>query len=68
MDRKYYQDRATECILVAQGCRSPGERLKILEIAQRYILLAGFVGSALDHGTAHRMREKSADQGIEHDT
>jgi hypothetical protein len=68
MDRKYYQDRASECILAAQDCRTPAERLKMLEIAQKYILLAGFVGAGLDHGTAHRAPENPTTQGIANDT
>jgi hypothetical protein len=67
MDRKHYQDRATECISSAHECHSPGERLQLLEIAQRYILLAAFVGARLDHGTAHRAPEQPVDQGIAND-
>jgi hypothetical protein len=67
MDRKYYQDRAVECLLAAQELRDPEERLELLAIAQRYILLVIHLGLWLDPGTPHTAPEKSARQDIEND-
>jgi hypothetical protein len=50
MEGKEYQDKALECILLAEEIRDAAERLRMLEIAQQYILLATFVGSHLDQG------------------
>jgi hypothetical protein len=50
MGRKEYQDKALECILLAEEIRDAAERITMLEIAEKYILLAIFVGSRLDHG------------------
>jgi hypothetical protein len=61
MGRKEYQDKALECILLAEEIRDASERLTMLEIAQKYILLAVFVGSRLDHGAPHRSPDKPAD-------
>jgi hypothetical protein len=62
MGEKKYQDKALECILVAEETRDAAERLTMLEIAQKYILLAIFVGSRLDHSAPHRSPDKPADQ------
>jgi hypothetical protein len=45
--RQHYQDRAMECLLVAEEIRDPAERLKMLGLAQKYILLAVHVGLQL---------------------
>jgi hypothetical protein len=62
MGGKEYQDKALECILLAEETRNATERLTMLEIAQKYLLLAIFVGSRLDHGAPHRSADKPADQ------
>jgi hypothetical protein len=67
MDRKYYQDRADECLLAVQDLRDPEARLGLLAIAQRYILLAIHLGLWLDSGTPHTAPEKPARQDIEND-
>jgi hypothetical protein len=67
MDRKYYQDRAVECLLAAQELRDPEERLELLAIAQRYILLAIHLALWLDSGPLHPAPEKPARQDIEND-
>jgi hypothetical protein len=52
MDRKQYQDRAMECLLVAAEIRDPVERLKMIEVARQYmlldVLLAAQVSPAID--------------------
>jgi hypothetical protein len=58
VDGKYYQDKAAECVLLAQGLRDPEERLGLLAIAQRYILLTIHLGLRLDSGTPHPAPEK----------
>jgi hypothetical protein len=63
MGEKEYQDKALECILLAEETRDATERLTMLEIAQKYLLLAIFAGSHLDQGALHRSTDKPADQG-----
>ena len=63
MGRKEYQDKALECILLAEEIRDPAERVKMLEMAQQYILLAIFIGSRLDLGAPHRSADQPVDQG-----
>jgi hypothetical protein len=50
MGRKEYRDKALECILLAEEIRDPAERLKMLEMAQQYILLEIFIGTQLARG------------------
>jgi hypothetical protein len=40
MDRKAYQHKALKCILLADDVEDPAVRLKMLAIAQRYLVLA----------------------------
>ena len=40
MDRKAYQHKARKCILLADEVEDPAVRLKMLAIAQRYLVLA----------------------------
>jgi hypothetical protein len=40
MDRKAYQRKALKCILLADDVEDPAVRLKMLAIAQRYLVLA----------------------------
>jgi hypothetical protein len=54
MGGKEYHDKALECILLAEEIRDAAERLTMLEMAQKYILLAVFVGSRLDHSAPRR--------------
>jgi hypothetical protein len=54
MDRKAYQRKARKCILLADEVEDPAVRLKMLAIAQRYLVLAS--------------AEKRAGLGIENDT
>jgi hypothetical protein len=67
LHRKHYQDRALECLLAAEDVRDPEQRLKMLEIAQQYILLSAFIGT-LDFGTSHRSPDSQASKGIGNDT
>ena len=67
-DRKYYQDRALECLLVAEEIRDPAERFKILDIAQRYIMLAASAAMRLDPSTPRGSPKEPADRGVENDT
>jgi hypothetical protein len=55
--RKHYHDRALECLLAAVDVRDPEQRLKILEIAQQYILLAAFAGLRVDRSSPQRSPE-----------
>jgi hypothetical protein len=57
LHRKHYQDRALECLLAAVDIRDPEQRLKILEIAQQYILLAAFAAPRSDHSAPQRSPE-----------
>jgi len=49
-----YQQKAMECLKAAEALHDPGERLKMLRVAQDYIALSLHVSARHDHGTAHR--------------
>jgi hypothetical protein len=51
MKRDHYQKKAMECLLIAEGLRDPAERLRLLGIAQQYIMLAAHVTTRIDPGT-----------------
>ena len=48
MDNERYQKKALECLMVVSKMHDPGERLKLLAIAQQFILLAAHVGARID--------------------
>jgi hypothetical protein len=50
MERDHYQKKAMEWLLAAERPRDPGERIRLLGIAQQYIFLAAHVTARLDEG------------------
>jgi hypothetical protein len=57
-----------ECLLAAEGLRDPSERLRLLGIAQQYILLSAHVTERLNQGTPHRSGSSQNRDGLQSDT
>jgi hypothetical protein len=68
MERDLYQKKAAECLLAAEQLRDPGERLRLLEIAQQYISLAAHVTTRLNQGTPHRSVNRQTGDRFRNDT
>jgi hypothetical protein len=60
MDETSYQKKALECLLAASRLRNPGERFRLLAIAQQFLVLAAHVGARLDRGMRLRSVEEPA--------
>jgi hypothetical protein len=68
VEQHYYRKKALDCLAAAETVREPGERLRLLHIAQLFLRLAIHVRTRLDRGTPHRLPERQAEQGVRDDT
>jgi hypothetical protein len=57
MEQHYYRKRAMDCLAVAETVREPGERLRLLHIAQLFLRLAAHVRTRPDRGTPHGLTD-----------
>ena len=53
MNWKRYREIAATCLADVERLRDPGERIKLLGLAQSYLRLAEHVGNRQDRATAH---------------
>jgi hypothetical protein len=58
--RDYYRQKAAECLLVSETLRDPTERLKLLELAHAYLVLALHVSDVYDYSAPHRAADHDA--------
>jgi hypothetical protein len=57
--RASYINKAADCLRAANKVRDPAERLTLVHIADRYVLLADYVAARQDQGTVRRSEEDS---------
>jgi hypothetical protein len=62
MDQTSYQKKALECLLAANRVSDLGERLKLLAIAQQFMVLAAHVGARMESWMGHGSGEKPIQQ------
>ena len=57
-----YLKKAQACADAAEMARDPAERAALLQVSQCFILLADYVATRREHGTAHREDDQQASQ------
>jgi hypothetical protein len=60
MGQTSYQKKALECLLAANRMRDLGARLKLLAVAQQFVVLAEHVGARVDRGSAENSQGSAA--------
>jgi hypothetical protein len=48
--QRHYLDKARACADAAKEAHDPGERVELLQLSQRFILLAEYAARCQDHG------------------
>jgi hypothetical protein len=65
MDRRsVYLDRAKACVDAAKKAHNVSECIELLQVSERFILLAEHAARWQEHGTAHRKDEQRATLGL----
>lgn len=56
-----YREQAQLCLLAADGTRDPAERIRLLEVAQKYLRLAEYIQTDNYHSTVHARFQGDSD-------
>jgi hypothetical protein len=65
VEQQYYRKRALDCLAAAETVREPGERVRLVHIAQLFLRLSMHVRSRLESGRPAPAGYAAIDQGMQ---